>query len=67
MHNRRKLIGGLHHLVLEARFESMAAFETEFAATKKIPEIAKLNAAQLECVIEATAEDRLQRLGLAAG
>jgi hypothetical protein len=56
--------GGLHHLVLEASFESMAAFEAEHLATKKIDQIAELNAGQLECVIEGTAEDRLQRLGL---
>jgi hypothetical protein len=59
--------GGLHHLVLEAGFESMAAFEAEHLATKKIAGMAELNAQQLECVLPGTAEDRLQRLGLAAG
>jgi hypothetical protein len=58
--------GGLHHLVLEASFESMAAFEAEHLATKKIDGMAALNAGQLECVIEGTALDQLQRLGLAA-
>ncbi|MFC5750662.1 hypothetical protein [Actinomadura rugatobispora] len=58
--------GGLHHLVLEARFESMAAFEAEHLAQKKIEGMATLNAEQLECVIEGTAQDRLQRLGLPA-
>ena len=57
--------GGLHHMVLEAEFASMAAFETEFAATKAIPELAAINAAQLAFVIPGSAEDRLQRLGLA--
>jgi hypothetical protein len=56
--------GGLHHLVLEASFASMAAFETEHLATKKLAGMAKLNAGQLECVIEGTAHDQLQRLGL---
>jgi len=58
--------GGLHHMVLEAHFESMADFERQHLAQKKIPEMAALNATQLECVIEGTAEDRLQRIGLDA-
>jgi hypothetical protein len=56
--------GGLHHLVLEASFASMAAFEAEHQATKKIRGLAELNAEQLACVIEGSAHDRLQRLGL---
>ncbi|KWX22330.1 NIPSNAP family protein [Mycolicibacterium wolinskyi] len=59
--------GGLHHLVLEAEFESMAAFEAEHLAAKAIDGIAALNARQLECVIEGTAQDRMQRLSLEAG
>ncbi|MYZ36570.1 MULTISPECIES: NIPSNAP family protein [unclassified Streptomyces] len=58
--------GGLHHLVIEASFTSMSAFEKEHAATKQIAGMAALNAQQLECVIPGTARDRLQRLGLAA-
>lgn len=58
--------GGLHHLELEASFTSMAAFETEHLATKKIDGMAALNAQQLECVIPGTAHDRFQRLGLPA-
>ncbi len=58
--------GGLHHMVLEASFESMAAFETEHLATKKIEGMAALNAEQLECTIPGTALDHLQRLGLEA-
>jgi hypothetical protein len=56
--------GGLHHLVLEGLFPSMAAFEAEHLATKQLPGMAQLNAGQLECVIEGTAQDQLQRLGL---
>jgi len=56
--------GGLHHLVVEASFASMAAFEAEHLATKELAGFAALNAAQLECVLPGTAEDRLQRLGL---
>ena len=56
--------GGLHHLVLEASFASMAAFETEHLATKELEGFAALNTAQLECVLPGTAEDRLQRVGL---
>jgi hypothetical protein len=56
--------GGLHHLVLEASFASMAAFETEHLATRELEGFATLNAAQLECVVPGTAEDRLQRVGL---
>jgi hypothetical protein len=56
--------GGLHHMVLEASFASMAAFETEHLATKGIAGMAELNAAQLACVIEGSAQDHLQRLGL---
>jgi len=56
--------GGLHHLVLEASFASMAAFETEHLASKGLEGYAALNAAQLEHVLPGTAEDRLQRLGL---
>ena len=56
--------GGLHHLVLEASFPSMAAFEAEHLATKQVEGYAGLNAAQLECVLPGTAEDRLQRVGL---
>jgi hypothetical protein len=56
--------GGLHHLVLEASFASMAAFEAEHLATKEVAGFAALNAAQLECVLPGTAEDRLQRVGL---
>jgi hypothetical protein len=58
--------GGLHHMVLEAHFDSMAEFETEFHATKKVDGIAALNAEQLECTIPGTALDQLQRLGLEA-
>jgi hypothetical protein len=56
--------GGLHHMVLEASFPSMAAFEAEHLASKKLDGLAELNAAQLACVIEGSAQDRLQRLGL---
>lgn len=59
--------GGLHHLILEAQFESMAAFEAEHLAGKAIDGMAELNARQLQCVIEGTAQDRLQRLSLEAG
>lgn len=58
--------GGLHHMVLEAQFESMAAFEAEHRASKALDGMAALNARQLECVIEGTAQDRLQRLSLDA-
>jgi uncharacterized membrane protein (DUF485 family) len=58
--------GGLHHLVLEASFVTMASFEEEWTATKQIEGYATLNAAQLECVIEGTAHDAFQRLGLPA-
>jgi hypothetical protein len=59
--------GGLHHLTLEASFDSMAEFERQHLASKQINGYAALNAEQLECVLEATAEDRLQRLSLRAG
>lgn len=59
--------GGLHHLVLEAQFESMAAFEAEHLAAKALAGMAVLDTRQLECVIEGTAQDRLQRLSLEAG
>lgn len=58
--------GGLHHMVLEASFESMAAFEAEHLKTKQIAGFAALNAEQLECTIPGTALDQLQRLGLEA-
>ncbi|MFE7977433.1 hypothetical protein [Streptomyces shenzhenensis] len=58
--------GGLYHLVLEADFPSMARFEDEHRASKALGEMAELNAAQLDLVIEGTAHDRLQRLSLAA-
>lgn len=54
--------GGLHHMVLEAEFDSMADFEREWAAAKALDGYGELNASQLECVIPGTAEDRLQRL-----
>jgi hypothetical protein len=57
--------GGLHHMVLEARYPSMAAFEEAHLATKGIEKVAVINAEQLECVIEGTAHDSLERLGLA--
>ncbi|MFD3486160.1 hypothetical protein [Streptomyces sp. NPDC058665] len=56
--------GGLHHLVLEASFASMADFEKEHAATKQIAAMASLNTRQLAFVIPGTAHDGLQRLGL---
>lgn len=56
--------GGLHHMVLEAYFPSMAAFEEEHLARKKISGMAALNARQLDCVIEGSAQDRFQRMGL---
>lgn len=56
--------GGLHHLVLEATFESMAAFEAEHAAAKAIAGMGDLSSRQLVCVIEGTALDQLQRLTL---
>ncbi|GAA1017275.1 hypothetical protein Aple_094370 [Acrocarpospora pleiomorpha] len=58
--------GGLHHLVLEAEFPTMSDFERQHATAKTITRVAEINAAQLEHVIEGTAEDRLQRLGLDA-
>lgn len=58
--------GGLHHMVLEASFESMGDFEAEHLATKKIDGMAPLNAEQLACTIPGTALDNLQRLGLDA-
>lgn len=58
--------GGLHHMVLEAQFASMAAFEAEHLAQKQIEGMAAINVRQLECTIEGSAEDRLQRLGLGA-
>ncbi|MBT0768506.1 hypothetical protein KIH74_06190 [Kineosporia sp. J2-2] len=58
--------GGLHHMVLEASFGSMAEFEAEHLATKKIEGMAALNAEQLECTVPGTAQDHLQRLGLEA-
>lgn len=58
--------GGLHHLVLEASFESMAAFEAEHLASKSLDGYAGLGAQQLECVIEGTASDLLQRVTLPA-
>lgn len=54
--------GGLHHMVLEAEYDSMASFEEEWAAAKALEGYGDLNAQQLECVIPGTAEDRLQRL-----
>jgi len=56
--------GGLHHLVLEASFASMADFEKEHQAQKTIPGYAELNATQLECVLPGTASDALQRVTL---
>ena len=58
--------GGLHHLTLEASFSSMAEFERQHLASKQIAGYAALNAEQLECVIESSAQDRLQRLSLQA-
>lgn len=58
--------GGLHHMVLEAHFESLAAFEAEHLASKKLDGMAALNAEQLECTISGTALDQMQRLGLSA-
>lgn len=57
--------GGLHHMVLEARYPTMAAFEEAHLAAKRIEKISAINAEQLECVIEGTAHDALQRLTLA--
>jgi hypothetical protein len=56
--------GGLHHMVLEAEFPSMAEFEREHGVAKGVARIAEINAAQLAYVIEGTATDTLQRLGL---
>jgi hypothetical protein len=56
--------GGLHHLVLEASFGSLADFEAEHKATKTLEGYADLGASQLECVIEGTASDLLQRVTL---
>ncbi|UZF44346.1 hypothetical protein [Rhodococcus rhodochrous] len=58
--------GGLHHMVLEAYFDTMAEFERQHLAQKQIPQMAAINARQLDCVIEGSAEDRLQRVGLDA-
>ncbi|MEO3857945.1 hypothetical protein [Acrocarpospora sp. B8E8] len=58
--------GGLHHLVLEAEFPTMTEFERQHVTAKSVARVAEINAAQLEYVIEGTAEDRLQRLGLDA-
>ncbi|WP_326599984.1 hypothetical protein [Rhodococcus sp. PD04] len=58
--------GGLHHMVLEAYFDTMAEFERQHLAQKQIPQMSAINARQLDCVIEGSAEDRLQRVGLDA-
>ena len=56
--------GGMHHMTLEARFPTMAAFEEQHLATKTIPEIATINERQLELTIVGTAADALQRIAL---
>jgi hypothetical protein len=56
--------GGLHHMVVEAEFASMAEFERQHLAAKGIPRAGEINAAQLEHVIEGSATDALARIAL---
>ncbi|MDT3438206.1 MULTISPECIES: hypothetical protein [unclassified Pseudofrankia] len=58
--------GGLHHMVLEAEFDSMADFEKQHLAAKAIGRVGEINAAQLEHVIEGSASDALARIALEA-
>jgi hypothetical protein len=58
--------GGLHHMVLEAEFRSMAEFERQHGVAKGVGRIAEINADQLAYVVEGSAADALQRLGLDA-
>jgi hypothetical protein len=56
--------GGLHHLVLEAEFGSMAEVEAHQMAAKALEGYSMANSAQMKLVIEGTASDRLMKLSL---
>jgi hypothetical protein len=51
--------GGLHHLVLEAEFDSLAAFERQQDLAKKIDGYSAANTEQMTLVLEGTASDRM--------
>jgi hypothetical protein len=57
--------GGLHHLVLETEFTSMADVEAHQTAAKALDGYGPANAAQMKLVIEGSAADRLIKLSLA--
>jgi hypothetical protein len=54
--------GELHHLVLEATFASLAAYEAESAVIARVEEIAGLDAEQIGLVRPGTASDRLSKV-----
>lgn len=58
--------GGLHHLVLEAEFDSLEAFERQQDLAKKLEGYSAANAEQMTLVLPGTASDRMIKLSLPA-
>ena len=56
--------GGLHHLVLEAEFDSLGAFEGQQELSKKLDGYAAANAEQMTLVLEGGASDRMIKRSL---
>jgi hypothetical protein len=56
--------GGLHHLVLEAEFGSMAEVEAHQVAARALEGYNAASTAQLRLVAQGTASDRLIKLSL---
>jgi hypothetical protein len=56
--------GGLHHLVLEAEFDSPAAFERQQELAKKIDGYSAAITEQMTLVLEGAASDRMLKCAL---
>lgn len=56
--------GELHHMVLEATFATMEAFETEGKVIGGLERVAEIDAQLIECVMPGSAFDKLSKVVL---
>lgn len=59
--------GELHHLVLEASWPSLAAYEAESATVATLERVRSIDAEQIQLVVQGSAADKLSKVILEAG
>jgi hypothetical protein len=59
--------GELHHLVLEASFASLAAYEAEGKVVSGLGRIAEIDSEQIQLVMPGSAADKLSKVALEPG